>query len=121
MAEQNRGNLRRGVKEAVQQSTPVLIVPADTFSIFCDPASCPLFAHQVEPPPPQDRKIFGTMVFPSPVVILLEGNIEHPMKLVFHLPVRTNPIHRCLGIHWKGAEEVPVFYAADTRRRDGAQ
>ena len=32
-----RGNLRRGVKEAVQQSTPVLIVPADTFSIFRDP------------------------------------------------------------------------------------
>ena len=54
------------------------------------------------------------MVCPSLVAVFVEGDIEHPMQFIFHLPVRASPMHRSLSVHWKGAEEVPVFHAADT-------
>src|SRR5579859_6098140 len=83
------------------------IVPSRAFDFLSHGGPCRMTANNVECKPSQDREVFRGIVFPGPIGVLGEDDVEYPVQAVLDAPMAAYDLQQSLGRHVFRKQDVP--------------
>jgi hypothetical protein len=63
----------------------------------------------------KNREVSGSVVFANAAVILVKGDVEHPVQAVLNLPVAANRVQEMRGFGWEAGDVVAGLYGSAVR------
>src|SRR5205807_7179097 len=89
-------------KELIEE----LVFPSSELHFACDRASIWVGAQDVEGDAAQEGKILRAVILAGARIVLVEDDIELPVQLIFHAPVRARHLQQAFGRQLSGRHHV---------------